>query len=237
VNFDAHAAEYDAHAGVQRAVAARCADWLEPSGSGLEALELGAGTGLFTEHLASRGFARLTATDLSPKMLEVGARRVPTAAWQLLDAWDPLGQPVDRLYSVSLLQWSPEPSLTLRRWRGLLQRGGRALVGLFVQGSLGEFETILPGFAAFRWRLPEEWLALAQGAGLRLERADCWEQRVHYPRALDALRALHRTGAVVSRATSPSDLRRALRTYDARFGGAAGVPVTWCALRAELTAA
>ena len=50
-NFDRRASVYEEHAPVQREAAAWLAEWL-PETIGGPVLEVGAGTGLFTRHLA-----------------------------------------------------------------------------------------------------------------------------------------------------------------------------------------
>jgi alkylation response protein AidB-like acyl-CoA dehydrogenase len=64
--FDRHAGRYDTHATVQREAAAWLAEWLPQIIDG-HALELGAGTGLFTRHLATRA-TQLVATDTAMKV-------------------------------------------------------------------------------------------------------------------------------------------------------------------------
>ena len=80
--FDAVAAAYDAQFSEQRlgrwlraAVHRQLADWVQP---GDRVLELGCGTGEDALWLARRG-AQVTATDASPAMLEIAARKAAAA--------------------------------------------------------------------------------------------------------------------------------------------------------------
>ena len=67
--FDASAPSYEAHAGVQRDVAARLARLL-PDLARPRVLELGCGTGLFSRHLVARyPEGRFVLTDAAPAML------------------------------------------------------------------------------------------------------------------------------------------------------------------------
>ena len=52
---------------------------------GLHILEIGCGTGVFTAKLAVTG-ANITATDISPELLEKGHKGVPNARFHIADA-------------------------------------------------------------------------------------------------------------------------------------------------------
>ena len=58
--------------------------WIEEDCSSLSALELGAGTGLFTRHLALRAFKSFRATDVSGSMIAEGELRLPKVNWESL---------------------------------------------------------------------------------------------------------------------------------------------------------
>jgi SAM-dependent methyltransferase len=231
MNFDKKAGLYHQNARIQKIVADWCAEWIEEDCRGLSALELGAGTGLFTRHLALRAFANLQATDVSKSMVAEGQSRLPNVVWKLLDAWeceDPIE--VDRIYACSLLQWSKKPSDTLKRWRSLLRPNGRFLGCLFVAGSLKEMNSgdfLLGGFA---WRSVRQWRAYFQEAGFRIERYDARIDQESYDSPVQAFRQLHDMGATMDVNTSPGRLRqhlKGLETKTGRFG------VTWKTLRLE----
>ena len=75
--FDRRASDYERHAPVQREAAQWLAEWL-PGEIEHPALELGAGTGLFTRHLVGRT-KRLVASDIAPRMVQAGIDRLPDA--------------------------------------------------------------------------------------------------------------------------------------------------------------
>ena len=234
MRFELKAEGYTEAAAVQAVLAEWVAEWVEPSWTdALRVLELGAGTGLLTRHLASRG--PLTATDISRGMLDEGRRRLPSVRWEIADAWDPAGGPVDRLYSAAALQWTADPQLTFQRWRTLLAPGGRMVHGLFVPPTLPELEAVAGDVFPLRWRPAAEWIAALECAGFQVKR---WETKcVQQPHAgaLSFLRQLHDTGVTAARPRiGAGRLRSIIGELDRRYAGADGrVSVTWSLLRFE----
>jgi SAM-dependent methyltransferase len=248
--FNECAESYADHAVVQRALAAWLAEWLEPSQSlrELSALELGAGDGCFTRYLAERA-GRLTAIDEAPRMVRRGRRAVSSARWRVGDAWTIAAEPVERLYSASLLQWCPSPVETLRHWRRAVKPGGRMLHGFYVAPTLWEWESLAGPARGLAWRTPAEWEEAFQEAGWRVLRHEAQHRSVRLESALALLRFFHKTGAATPVGTGAGKLQRMLREYDARFAWnatvnadsteapanalAGGVVSTWAFFRIE----
>ena len=231
MSFDRKAARYHEKANIQKVVADWCSEWMERDCKGLRAIELGAGTGLLTRHLALRGFESLKATDLSPQMLEEGRARLPMARWELLDAWDLRVEEVDRLYASSLLQWAPDPVAALRSWRDALAPGGRVLTSFFAKGSLKQFILRRSEFSAIPWRRKRDWRGLFEEAGFRVLRIDSRRDLVTYESAREALRAIHDMGAIKERRMKIGELRSLLKECDADSKEA--FELSWRALRIE----
>jgi len=228
-SFDRAAESYTAFAAPQAALASALAAWIGPAERQGRALEFGAGPGLLTERLLPWA-GPYCATDASAAMLARGRARCPSLDWKLCDARDPAGLGVaDWLFACGLLQWFTDPAAALRRWRTHLAPGGHLLVGVWLPGTLGELESLLPETPPVRWRSANEWAAILASAGFALERAETWEHRSLHPSALDFLRAVHAMGLAPRRAVGPGRLRSALRAYDLRFSTPAGVRATWCA--------
>ena len=230
MRFDRKAAQYHEKADIQKLVADWGAEWIERDCQGLKALELGAGTGLLTRHLALRGFDPLIASDLSEQMLDEGRKRLPIVRWERLDAWGTLPH-VDRIYASSLLQWAPDPVAVLKNWNASLESGGRALDCLFAKGSLKEFVTRRSEFAAFPWRRKKEWNEHFESAGFRVLRVESRKDVVSYESAREALRAIHDVGAIRERRMGPGALRRFLDECDRATAGS--FELSWRALRIE----
>jgi SAM-dependent methyltransferase len=232
-SFGRAAPTYLAHAGVQEAMADWLADWLPAVRTG-RALEVGAGPGTFTRRLLPWQ-GTLLATDASRAMTAAGRKAWPAARWRTMAAERPLAGPWDWIFCSSMLQWAEQPAAVFRAWRRRLAPGGRILAGLFVAGTLEEWNA-LAGPGPLRWRSADDWRVLIEDAGLRIRREGT-EQHIHYHASAAAfLRSLHDTGAAPFRRLPPARLRRVLRAYDERHRSAAGVPAQWRLYRFEAEA-
>ncbi|MGF1452758.1 MAG: class I SAM-dependent methyltransferase [Opitutales bacterium] len=239
-NFQRRAGSYDAHTPVQAAFAAWLAEWLPERETDAPCLELGAGTGHLTQFLLQR-FRHVTASDAAPAMVAAGRHRLPRANWQILDAWHPnldaAGAGWSWLAASSLLQLTPEPELTLLRWRELMGPDARFLAGWFVPPTLAEIRELNPVSDLLQWRQTEDWLQLLTATGWKVRRH---EQRTlvrAYPSALAFFRSLHRSGATAPAARlDAGKMKRLLGDYEQRFGSADGVRATWSFLRVEAAA-
>lgn len=230
--FDRRATHYEAHAPVQREMAAWLAEWL-PAKIESPALELGAGTGLFTRQLVERT-NRLVATDVSPRMVEVGKSNVPQADWSVADASNPpTGAPYRWIFSSSLAQWLPDPLATFRAWHQASVPGARMLGGWFILGTLREFFDVCPEATPFVWRSAREWTDALREAGWNPVREEQIEMKRLHPDTASILREIHNAGAVVPRRLGITKLRGALRNFDDTHRAERGVPGTFVFLRVE----
>lgn len=230
--FDRRAAQYEQHATVQRAAAAWLAEWL-PDKIDHPALEVGAGTGLFTRHLVERT-TRLVASDLAPRMVEAGRRAVPGAAWLVADAATPPDSDRYRsIFSCSLAQWLPDPLGVFRAWHRVATPGARLVSGWFIRGTLAEFFAACPAASPFPWHDADEWTGLLARAGWTVHRRETRTFVRHHPDSAAMLREIHNAGAVVPRRIGIGQLRQALRQYDRQHRGPDGVPATFAYLRVE----
>ncbi len=231
-DFDRRAAVYEEHAPVQREAAAWLAEWL-PQKIESPALEVGAGTGLFTRHLVGPT-DQLWATDLAPRMVRIGQDTLPQAQWSVADALHPpTGHAYRSIFSCSLLQWLPDPAAALRAWHRAAAPGARFLGGWFVRGTLAEFFHVCPEAAPFAWRDPAEWRGILQEAGWATQRSEGRTYSKQHPEATAMLRAVHNAGAVIPRRLGPGRLRQALRQYDRENRGENGVTAYFKFLRLE----
>jgi len=230
--FDRRATQYEAHAPVQREMAAWLAEWL-PGKIEAPALELGAGTGLFTRQLVERT-NRLIATDISPRMVEVGKSNVPQAEWFVAEAsHPPTTEPYRWIFSSSLAQWLTDPLATFRAWHRASAPGARMLGGWFILGTLREFFDLCPEAAPFVWRDAREWTDILRQAGWNPVRGEQSEvQRCHADTA-SMLREIHDAGALVPGRLNPARLRSALRDHDRNHRVGDGVRGNFVILRVE----
>jgi ubiquinone/menaquinone biosynthesis C-methylase UbiE len=214
--FDAHAGEYDQFAAVQAALAQWTAQWF--SAARPKCLEIGAGTGIFTGHLAAAG-AHLVATDIAPAMLAVARGKFPSVQFLVHDARDPF-EPIapiatfDWVVSSAVLQWFSEPSEVLCALTRTLKPGGRMLHGLLVADSLQVLEG-LPRPVVFR--SIDQWCALFASVGMRTIRHETRHFVTKYPSAQSLLKSIHRTGAIAPQKTSAAILRAWISKTDSKI--------------------
>ncbi len=236
--FADKAESYDIHAQVQLEAANWLAEWLPETTENTTALELGAGTGLFTRQLFNR-CTHLTCTDLSPEMLQVCEKRIPGPNYIVQDAWNtlPHNGTWDLVTASSLLQWSSNPSETLKNWSQALKPGGRILTAFFIDPTLIELENVIGEPGPVQWRDVNSWQKIFDSVGLHSLRIEAKTHRYTFASAIDLWKALHGTGATVSRQLKPSALIRFFRDYEARFPDPAGIYSTWTTCRVELVKA
>ena len=232
MNFSLKHKSYTKAAKIQDKVSAWAAGWLPkiPQLPGVP-VELGAGTGLFTHHLANK-FPDLLATDLSQNMLEEGRRNCPKAKWEVLNAWElPENRNYGSLFSSSLMQWCENPSETFQQWFRCLAPGGWMLHSFFVEGTLQELKELEPECIAVNFRPAEEWKTCLESAGFRHVVIETREDFQSYPNALGFFRNLHDIGATSPGKIPPARLRQIIESYDRAYGRNGRVPATWVTAR------
>jgi trans-aconitate methyltransferase len=226
-NFNRAAGQYEVHAAPQAALASELAQWILPGERTGRALELGAGTGLFTR-LMLPWDGNYTATDAAPQMVALGRTCCPAAEWKVLDARAPLGiESMQWIFACSLLQWLPEPQKVLQHWRKILNPEGQLAIAVLLPGTLGELHELLPEAKPLDWHTADEWRSLVINAGFALEREQLWEQQSLHANSLELMRAVHAMGLAPHRAVNGGRLRRALREYNQKHVVADGVVATW----------
>lgn len=226
-SFGRAAAGYETHAPVQTEMASWLAEWLPAERSG-PALEIGAGTGLFTAK-AQPWAGGYVASDGSAEMVARGGGRLPGVGWRKLAAECPGEAGWAWILSSSMLQWASDPVAVLRGWHAALGPGGRVLAGFYVAETLPELRGLLgAGREPLTWRTPWAWRAAFEEAGLRIRRDDVACRKFEYasPRAL--LRTLHETGAAPHRLVPPARLLTWLRER-----GDLPMRATWTFFRVE----
>ncbi len=231
MRFDQKASFYHENASIQKRVADWCSKWIERDCSQLTGLELGAGTGLLTKHLALRGFRDFCASDISRSMLEEGRARLPLIRWEKQDAWQIGSRKVDRIYACSLLQWAKNPDEVLSQWRRALLKDGRLLTCFFIEGTLEEFGRLDPRFSAFAWKCENEWIEIFRASNMEILRSETRSDVVSYESPRAALRHIHDIGAINENRMNPFELRRLLELSESRQSG--NFDVSWRTMRVE----
>lgn len=141
---------------------------------GSEVLDVAAGDGNFTVAAAERG-ARVTATDLTPRMVELGAQRTAgmglEVSWNEADASQlPYGDATfDLAASTFGAMFAPEPERVARELLRVVRPGGMvAMANYSARGFLGEISRVLESLSApsdARTESPFAWGDAATVAG------------------------------------------------------------------------
>ena len=230
-HFGARAESYEQHAGLQRAVADHLARLL-PDLERPRVLELGCGTGLFSRHLVKRyPEGRFILTDAAPPMIaecrrnlaKLGASRM---SYEVMDAGEAGGHAELDLIAASMtLHWLPDPNAALERLRRLLAPQGVLLYATLGPESFTEWREVLASES-----LPSGLPDMEKLPGVVEE-----ERLVPDQDALSFLRRMKAVGGLTPREgyvpLSPGNLRRAIHTADARYGGR----ITWHVVYGRLT--
>ncbi|MEZ8349633.1 malonyl-ACP O-methyltransferase BioC [Vibrio splendidus] len=141
--FGKAATTYDKHAEFQRDVGHLLLDKLPRDLSGLKVLDLGCGTGYFSEQMIKRG-AEVVCADLSVGMLGRAEQRCGTSVslYQQADAEQlPFEDGCfDIVFSSLALQWCDDLSSPLKEMKRVVAVGGHVVFSTLLDGSLFELE-------------------------------------------------------------------------------------------------
>jgi malonyl-CoA O-methyltransferase len=225
VRFEAAAARYDLHSGVQRHAAAGLARRIAaaPLPPRPRVLEIGCGTGHLTRLLAQRlPQAWILATDIAPAMVASCRLRLPGLAHAAMDATRPaVAAPFDLVCGNLVAQWFPDLPGALAELARLVAPGGLMALSLLGAGTFREWQAaharlgLTAGTPAFP--PPQRCRAAFPPAGaLRLEvepHVDCPGSALGF---LQTLRAIGADTAAPDHAPlSAGQLRRVLRELGA----------------------
>jgi malonyl-CoA O-methyltransferase len=141
-SFGSASASYDISARLQRYCGKHLMPWL-PNRNDLTALDLGAGTGFFTDLLASR-YQQVLGLDISKNMLRFAKdNRSEAISWLEADAYKiPLqDNSIDFVYSNLMIQWCDPLDLVLDEVMRVLKPGGLFVFSTLVDGTLFELKS------------------------------------------------------------------------------------------------
>jgi malonyl-CoA O-methyltransferase len=230
--FNRAANTYDAHASVQRSLGQRLLSLYGRTNSPRRILELGCGTGLFSEMLWQRfPKSELVCTDIAPNMLKAcqGRWRAfcdsqpirPEVRFGLLNAETPeveslraLSEPLSEarpefnlIASNALVQWFPRLEAHLEKLGNLLVRGGDVLFSGFGAENLWELGKSLQRIGKPHVHSPghsaEAVQAALENQGFILKAFQAEEVRQTYPDTLSLLKSLAGLGATARPGAEP----------------------------------
>nr|WP_284041319.1 methyltransferase domain-containing protein [Halomonas olivaria] len=240
--FSRAAPRYDALASAQRHIGETLWQMLPPGASSL--LDLGCGTGYWTQRLALRyPHAHVTGVDIAPGMLEhAQARYGPQIEWRQGDAaLMPFGgDSFDVVFSNLAIQWCRDSGAVMSELQRVLVPGGQAHITTLLPGTLAEVATA--------WQRPEALLQTPDAhelkhvithSGLTLVQQTTEWRRFHYPDLRAVMDSIKGVGAQVARPNARLT-RRELSAAQARFEtlrAPQGLPVSYhcCTLHLEKT--
>lgn len=140
--FGAASSSYDVSARLQRYSGKHLMPWL-PNRNDMTVLDLGSGTGFFTDILASR-YQHVIGLDISTQMLNYAkAHRNKNIDWIEADAFNlPLqSESVDLIYSNLVIQWFDPLDKAIDEILRVLKPGGLFIFTTLMDGTLEELKT------------------------------------------------------------------------------------------------
>jgi malonyl-CoA O-methyltransferase len=239
--FGRKASAYEDHATVQSELIALLAKRLSASGQpGGRWVDLGCGTGMFADASGKNGlFSRLIGVDISfePLVIYNKKRYHHSLTVQADISRLPLKNKLfDAAVTASTLQWLDHVPDALKDIAAILKNGGLFAFSVFVQGSFRELFAIQRQFGVpVPVRCPETagFVRALQAAGFEDVNYEEFEKTVHAPTAAMALKnisAIGGTATAAVRMLNRKELMEFCGAYEAAFGSAAGVPLTYRAV-------
>ena len=240
--FSAAAATYDAHSSIQLEAGRRLLGLLEGL-SPRRILEVGCGTGVFTDLLARRfPEAGIHGIDISERMAAEARRRFQGNGRLGFEAADALAfrsqERFDLIASNASLHWIRPLDAGLRNLADHLAPGGVLAFSIMLDGTLRELHAVRLHVAPSKpplARMPAsaDVERALEAEGLHVLRASEESLEARASSAAEILSVLHRqglTGGVYSRGARPltrGELAALCRQYDALHRGPGGVPATY----------
>ena len=141
-SFGSASASYDVSARLQRYTGKHLMPWL-PNRNDLTVLDLGSGTGFFTDLLAS-SYQQVMGVDISKDMLKFAKEnRNEAISWLEADAYKlPLqDNSIDFIYSNLMIQWCEPLDSVINEVMRVLKPGGLFIFSTLVNGTLYELKS------------------------------------------------------------------------------------------------
>lgn len=200
IRFDSAADTYDRNATVQHRAADRLSAMIPPA-SGIDVIEVGAGTGWLT-HLYQQAIAnsRITTIDLAPTTIEaINGNSITSlqgdAETMIMTMTD---QSADMIVSSSTMQWFNSPRRFLREVARVLRPGGSAYLSTYVSGTFSALQRIAPDHALPYPSIYSDGFGHIADADIAIT---IETTELQFPNASDALRHIRATGVNATSAT------------------------------------
>ncbi len=237
--FGKAARGYDKHAQFQREVGTELLQRLPDDLRGMKILDIGCGTGFFSEILADKG-AFVTAADLSPDMLLQAKQRCGSKVQYYCQAdAEKLPfekQQFDMVFSNLALQWCEDLADPLRELQRVTKPSGKIIFSTLAEGSLFELKQTwakIDSYQHVNQFLSEKQIniALAQSGAVE-HHLDFRAMKLWYTSAFELMRDLKGIGAthVAERGsglTARSTLLRVESEYQSYKNDSGLLPATY----------
>lgn len=229
-SFDSSCATYDSSCDIQRLVAGRLA---ELTGIGHEnILEIGAGTGIFTDELAAKyPGADVTCVDISASLLSGALKKHPDYRYICADGENlPITGAFDMIASSSTFQWFDSPEKSIPAMLKLLRKGGEFAFSIFAEGTFVEMSILnkMTGFGSVYDLRPDSvYMDIFKEYGAEFETR---EYVLFFDSVKEFLKKQKGTGATftgVSKFSSKSSYQKFIELYPELFGENGKIPVTY----------
>ncbi|MCH4810736.1 malonyl-ACP O-methyltransferase BioC [Vreelandella neptunia] len=237
--FSRAAPSYDALASAQRQIGQRL--WDSLPNSAYKVLDLGCGTGYWTQRLAERyPRTQVSGVDLAPGMLAQARQRYGESIhWQQGDAAAmPFGaHDFDLVFSNLAVQWCRDLGAVMHQLYRVLTLGGQAHITTLLPGTLEEI--------AYAWQRPEALLQTPDRAsveraigksGLTIARQAATVERFYYPDLKAVMASIKGVGAQIARpqaSLSRNDIVAAQSRFE-QLRQPEGLPVSYHCLTLQL---
>lgn len=186
------ASRYDDYAFMQRRTARDLLTHMN-SHPAQRILELGCGTGIYTELLLGTFTeASVEAVDISKEMLQCAGKKIisPAVHFRLADAEELEGQSYDLITSNAAFQWFRHLRRTLARYANMLTANGMLSFSFFGPGTYRELNSVLQDTAGVRMASDNFLCGEELAVMLETEYRDWTIEKKHYTHVFPSLREL-----------------------------------------------
>jgi malonyl-CoA O-methyltransferase len=228
-SFSKHADSYERHAMLQKDMAEQLAQYL-PCPLPDRILEVGCGTGLFTQNLIQKKYAQLYLNDISPDMLVTLQThlQLPDNV-QLIcgDACQLDFKITDLITANAVFQWFENPQKAVKHLRQFLAPDGRLIFSVFGPNTLKNFRSLAKIDGPITLYPMKKWKHWLENSGFVIQQSQTEIKETFWPSALSLMKNLQQVGAVPIRKLSYREVKRLIADYERSFATTMGVSAEW----------
>ena len=228
-SFSKYAHSYDRYALLQKSMAERLASYL-PEKPPSHILELGCGTGVFTNHLLNMPINKLTLNDISSVMIDTLKSRlkIPSNTQFIIGNAEKISlDKTDLICANAVFQWFQKPMEALTHLKSSLNKTGTIVFSTFGPETLVEFRETANLRSPIKLISLKQWKNFIKDSGFTLNSIDVEKRKIFSPSTLNLMKTLQQIGAAPIRIFNAGGLRKLILDYDKRFATEQGVYSTW----------